>query len=678
MNYNTILPPFKWFVLQNFPYIEEDFDALTNWQLFCKLGKEMNKIIEKCNLTGEQVENLTNAYNELKAYVDNYFENLDIQEEVNTKLDEMAQSGELADLIAQYLEAQAIIGFNTNSSLAGATNLGDGSFARTYGKETYNDGKGAFYKIRERLNADVPDGDNIIVLTETDNLVAEKMPEQVKQELEIVKQDPVNVKLNGVIGDGETDDTTAIQDCIDNNPHKTIYFPEGTYLISAPLVIPKGNEYQVNLLLDENAVIKTETEIDSLLEIGADDTPGTYDRYSPYGKLTIQGGTWDATNTTHALYTTSNRKFTIFKDLYVINVEKYGIYLDRGNQAESISTDARLFNISISGNGADINPDAVGLYVYGTDNEFDEIRIQAIKKCIRCNSGGELFSNLHLTASYSNNSLGYADYNNTIGVELTADGPYNFNNLYVDTYAQAIAINGSNVDCYINNLQTFYWKNDSTFTTSIFKLNGLPRKFIVNGGTIAPPSSGTVYGINTTDLWGNAIYYFSLYNRMKVINCRCDYNIFSDEDLINCLQIRNEDSYNANKSPWTKTMTQNAYYQFALLSEGIHDLDISMADDQLINAIITVNSNGTGSITVKNLKSASHANRYTLALVNSFVGDKSQRYSYLAVKSDGTNQSLNPVITKIFSRFASKVYKTKNITTELSSPSVVATASFNP
>ena len=176
MNYNTILPPFKWFVLENFPYIEDDFDALTNWQLFCKLGKEMNKIIEKCNLTGEQVENLTNAFNTLKAYVDNYFENLDVQEEVNIKLDEMAQSGELAELISQYLESQAVIGFNTNSSLASATNLANGSFARTYGKETYNDGKGAFYKIRTRTNADVPDGDNIIALTNTENLVAEKMP----------------------------------------------------------------------------------------------------------------------------------------------------------------------------------------------------------------------------------------------------------------------------------------------------------------------------------------------------------------------------------------------------------------------------------------------------------------------------------------------------------------------
>lgn len=87
------LPPFKWFVLENFPFIEADFDALTNWQLFCKLGKEINKIINSENQVGTQVENLTN-----------YFNNLDVQEEINNKLDEMAKNGDLERYIISYLQ----------------------------------------------------------------------------------------------------------------------------------------------------------------------------------------------------------------------------------------------------------------------------------------------------------------------------------------------------------------------------------------------------------------------------------------------------------------------------------------------------------------------------------------------------------------------------------------------
>ena len=97
------LTPFKWFVLENFPFIEADFDALTEWQLFCKLGKEINKIIDSQNIVGEQAENLTNAFNNLKNYVDNYFDNLDVQDEINNKLNEMAQSGELDELVEKYV-----------------------------------------------------------------------------------------------------------------------------------------------------------------------------------------------------------------------------------------------------------------------------------------------------------------------------------------------------------------------------------------------------------------------------------------------------------------------------------------------------------------------------------------------------------------------------------------------
>ena len=93
------LTPFKWFVLENFPFIEADFDALTEWQLFCKLGKEINKIIDSQNTVGSEMEKFTQAFIELQNYVNNYFENLDVQDEINNKLNEMAKDGTLTQLI---------------------------------------------------------------------------------------------------------------------------------------------------------------------------------------------------------------------------------------------------------------------------------------------------------------------------------------------------------------------------------------------------------------------------------------------------------------------------------------------------------------------------------------------------------------------------------------------------
>ena len=95
------LTPFKWFVLENFPFIEADFDALTEWQLFCKLGKEINKIIDSQNVVGTEMEKFSQAFIELQNYVNNYFENLDVQDEINNKLNEMTQDGTLAEIINQ-------------------------------------------------------------------------------------------------------------------------------------------------------------------------------------------------------------------------------------------------------------------------------------------------------------------------------------------------------------------------------------------------------------------------------------------------------------------------------------------------------------------------------------------------------------------------------------------------
>lgn len=47
----------------------------------------------------------TEAYEELKETVENFFDNLDVQEEINNKLDEMAESGELLEIMQPYFDS---------------------------------------------------------------------------------------------------------------------------------------------------------------------------------------------------------------------------------------------------------------------------------------------------------------------------------------------------------------------------------------------------------------------------------------------------------------------------------------------------------------------------------------------------------------------------------------------
>lgn len=194
-NFNK-LTPFKWFVLENFPFIEADFDALTEWQLFCKLGKEMNKIINSENVLGTQMENVTNAFNDLYNYVNNYFDNLDIQAEIDKKLNEMVEDGTLQTIMNQYI-TNCPASFNTVAELKASTFVINNSKAITLGYNTINDNGGATYQITDTMPA-TPYG----VVTLDNGLYA------------VLINDKPNVKMFGAIDSTTIDQTDKIKEAI--------------------------------------------------------------------------------------------------------------------------------------------------------------------------------------------------------------------------------------------------------------------------------------------------------------------------------------------------------------------------------------------------------------------------------------------------------------------------------
>lgn len=89
------LHPFKWYILENFPFLEDSIDVLTNYQLFCKLGEMYNKQVDAINTLGVQVEGITD-----------WFDNLDVQDEINNKLDAMVEDGTMDEIINQEIFGQ--------------------------------------------------------------------------------------------------------------------------------------------------------------------------------------------------------------------------------------------------------------------------------------------------------------------------------------------------------------------------------------------------------------------------------------------------------------------------------------------------------------------------------------------------------------------------------------------
>ena len=159
------LPPWVETGLQPAFYDKESGTVL---QQTARMYAKINDLIKSNN---KLVSDFTILYN----YVHDYFDNLDIQEEVNNKLDEMAESGELAEIIAQYIQLNGVLAFDTIDDMADAENLVEGSIARVLGNSSYSAGDGAYYRVRALVNTDVIDGVNLVAITNAPTLVAERI-----------------------------------------------------------------------------------------------------------------------------------------------------------------------------------------------------------------------------------------------------------------------------------------------------------------------------------------------------------------------------------------------------------------------------------------------------------------------------------------------------------------------
>ncbi|MEE3499739.1 MAG: hypothetical protein VZS12_11640, partial [Ruminococcus bromii] len=100
---------FRFWCQMTLPIVYDD--SLSYYELLNKVVAYLNNTISDVATAESNIENINHtvehnmdalltAYNLLQGYVNDYFDNLDVQEEINKKLDEMASSGALSNLLA--------------------------------------------------------------------------------------------------------------------------------------------------------------------------------------------------------------------------------------------------------------------------------------------------------------------------------------------------------------------------------------------------------------------------------------------------------------------------------------------------------------------------------------------------------------------------------------------------
>ena len=101
----------------------------------------------------------------------------------------------------------------------------------------------------------------------------------------------VSVKYYGAKGDGVSDDTAFIQEAINNSNGNAVFFPAGTYIVSATLTIPK---HTTIFGCGNSSIIKAKGDIDLFKTVDYDKnislSPGGFNLFIDIRNITLDGG----------------------------------------------------------------------------------------------------------------------------------------------------------------------------------------------------------------------------------------------------------------------------------------------------------------------------------------------------------------------------------------------------
>lgn len=204
----------------------------------------------------------------------------------------------------------------------------------------------------------------------------------------------VHVKYYGAKGDGVTDDTAAIQACIDANPNCEIFFDKGSQYRITQSIKPYCQYGAQILNLNGSRIFIDKASVGVNYVIYYKDKNLEGFPADKLGSPTLTGGILDGSNVcSHIIY--AETYFPIFSKLSIKNFTVGGICLGAWDGSNHISQRATLEDLQITQDTTDSLLSTTGVVLNNPDNILKNVVVLGTRIGFRINDEGQLLEQCH-------------------------------------------------------------------------------------------------------------------------------------------------------------------------------------------------------------------------------------------------------------------------------------------
>ena len=316
-----------------------------------------------------------------------------------------------------------------------------GDFKDEFGDELRNEIEA---EIKAELDSTYKDELSAELREELEAQLRAEIESEVKLEIENSVKDAADmgyvIITDYVAANSGKDVSSAIQQVIDDNPNRTIYFPDGEYILSKPIKTSANPVNSVSLHLSNYAVFKAAStwsydDTQALVMLGeAEHYNSIYINGSNYY---FYGGILDGNGVATGISIDSGRETSIRN--VSIKHTQIGVYIKSG--ANNKSSDADIDTVNIVGNN---KAGSIGVYCIGYDNTFTNMRIANVQTGVKLTGAGNFLRNIHPLMTYGN--MGYS-YSSSIGFDDQSGGNW-YDFCYSDQFAVGFRMTGGTLSTY--------------------------------------------------------------------------------------------------------------------------------------------------------------------------------------------------------------------------------------